>query len=829
MTPPRPIHLICNAHIDPVWLWEWQEGAACALSTFRTAADLCEEFPGFIFNHNEALLYGWIKEYEPSLFERIQKLVRAGRWHVMGGWHLQPDCNMPSGESLIRQILVGRRFFTEHFGVEPRTAINFDSFGHSRGLVQILARCGFDSYIFTRPSGGPGNPEEPVFTWIGFDGSRITALRCPSYGTPMGKAREAIENQVVARGGTGPLAVLWGVGNHGGGPSRKDLRDLSDKLASPDGAGFRHSTPEQFFDDLRAGNPHLPEHHAGLNPVMVGCYTSQVRIKQKHRRLENGLLTLEKMAAAADGFGLANYPKQEISRAWEDLLTAQFHDILPGTSTAPAEEASLELLDHGLMDVARLQTRAFFALAAGQPAAAPDTLPILVYNPHPFPVRTEIECELQLADQNYEDSFTFTPVYQNGSVVPCQNEKEESNIALDWRKRVAFLAELAPMQISRFDCVPQRVAARPKPPLVESGGHFTFEAGAVRIEINTTTGLIDHYSVNGIAQLAAGALQPVVLPDNADPWAMTVASFGPSDGVFELMDCGEATRFSGLDDPAVPAVRVIEDGALRTVVEVVLRYRDSRICQHYLLSKTGGGIEVRLRVFWQEKDRMLKLAIPLASACTGATRQDVFGVCPFPTDGAESVHQQWIALSHGDGQALTVINDGCHGADLLGGALRLSLLRSPAYSAHPIPERPIVPPGRFTPRSDQGERLFRFWLQGGPAAKLLAGIERESAIRNEKPIALSCFPSGEGTPRGAFCEVDAPAIRMSCLKRGEEGGIIVRLYETTGSARAATIRFPWCHAEHQLHFSPFEIQTIRFDPATGRFESIAPLESPAHA
>jgi alpha-mannosidase len=171
-----------------------------------------------------------------------------------------------------------------------------------------------------------------------------------------------------------------------------------------------------------------------------------------------------------------------------------------------------------------------------------------------------------------------------------------------------------------------------------------------------------------------------------------------------------------------------------------------------------------------------------------------------------------------------LINDGCHGADFLDGALRLSLLRSPAYSAHPIPDRPVVPPGRFTPRIDQGERLFRFWLQGGPAAQLLAGIDRESAIRNEKPLALSCFPSGGGTPRGAFCEVDDPAIRMSCLKRGEEGGLVVRLYETTGTARAATICFPWCEAQHLVRFAPFEIQTLRFDPVTGRFESIAPMD-----
>ena len=146
------IHLVCNAHIDPVWQWEWEEGAASAVSTFRAAADFCEEFDDFVFCHNEALLYQWVEEYEPKLFKRIQKLVAAGKWHIMGGWYLQSDCNMPSGESIIRQMQIGRAYFREKFGVENTTAVSFDAFGHNRGLVQLLKKAGYDSYLFMRPS-----------------------------------------------------------------------------------------------------------------------------------------------------------------------------------------------------------------------------------------------------------------------------------------------------------------------------------------------------------------------------------------------------------------------------------------------------------------------------------------------------------------------------------------------------------------------------------------------------------------------------------------------------------------------------------------------------
>jgi alpha-mannosidase len=193
------LHLICNAHLDPVWLWEWEEGAAEANSTFRVAADLCEEFSGFVFNHNEVTLYRWVEEYEPALFARIQRLVAEGKWHIMGGWYLQPDCNMPSGESFVRQILVGKGYFKDKFGVEPTTAINFDPFGHNRGLVQILRKAGYDSYLFCRPGQDDCALPSDDFTWVGFDGSEIMGHRSSSfYNQPLGKAHEKVENWIQA-------------------------------------------------------------------------------------------------------------------------------------------------------------------------------------------------------------------------------------------------------------------------------------------------------------------------------------------------------------------------------------------------------------------------------------------------------------------------------------------------------------------------------------------------------------------------------------------------------------------------------------------------------
>lgn len=246
------IHLICNAHLDPAWLWELEEGIAEALATFRIAADLCEENDHFVFNHNEAILYKWVLEHDKELFERIKRLVREGKWHIMGGWFLQPDCNMPSGESMIRQIEVGRAFFEEHFGTRITTAINFDPFGHSRSLVQILAGCGYDSYIITRPSKNFIDLPDHIFRWVGYDGSQVLCIRRICYNSLLGKATELIERTIAAEGEREVLPVLWGIGNHGGGPSRQDIRMIEELKESRREAGqlLIHSTAESCVADL---------------------------------------------------------------------------------------------------------------------------------------------------------------------------------------------------------------------------------------------------------------------------------------------------------------------------------------------------------------------------------------------------------------------------------------------------------------------------------------------------------------------------------------------------------------------------------------------------
>jgi alpha-mannosidase len=819
----RKLHLLSNAHLDPVWQWEWEEGAAAALSTFRAAADFCEEYDHYVFNHNEVILYKWVEEYEPVLFLRIQELVKLGKWNIMGGWYLQPDCNMPSGESITRQILMGRTYFQEKFGVRPTTAINFDSFGHTRGLVQIMEQAGFDSYIFQRPDDGLNLPAQD-FIWSGFNGSKIMGHKIGGgYSSLLGKSHEKIQNWLKDNTQEEIGLILWGVGNHGGGPSRIDLNAIADLMKESTEVEITHSTPEQYFAELKELKT-LPLYESDLNPRFVGCYTSMIRVKQKHRQLENELFMTEKMVTAAAAQGLMTYPKADLDEALFDLMTSQFHDILPGTSIQTAEEASLRQLEHGLEIAARLRTRAFFALSGGQPKAALKEYPVLVYNPHPYPVKQIVECEFMLEDQNWAEQFSLPVIYRDGVRLNSQPEKELSNLNLDWRKRVVFEAELAPSSMNRFDCRIESVDSKPVPQLKEEKGRYVFDNSRLHVVINSSTGLIDEYTVDGVSLLQKNAFLPLVIKDNEDPWRMDTNAFPQVIGSFHLMDPGQGTDFSGVKHALLPSVRVIEDGEVRTVIEAVLSYNNSYICQTYKLPKEGTEMEVQLRVYWNEKDKMLKLSVPTLLSDGQYRGQTAFGISDLAVDGTETVSQRWVSVEEPSadaqgGLAVTCINDGIYGSDFREGEIRFSLLRGAGYCAHPIGDRPIMVQDRFMPRIDQGERRYTFWFNGGEQVDRLEKIDREAMIKNERPYALSFFPSGAGEQPETFIHVEDDVVQMSALKKAEHGGqYIVRLFEPTGTARATTVSFPSLQLKQEVQLNGFEIKTFVLDTEQGTLE-----------
>jgi alpha-mannosidase len=811
----RMLILVCNAHLDPVWLWQWQEGLGEALATFRAAAQLCEEFDGFAFCHNEAVLYQWVEEYEPELFEEIQELVQQKKWHIMGGWYLQPDCNLPSGESLVRQVLVGRRYFKEKFDAEPMVAVNVDSFGHSRGLVQILAKSGYQGYLFCRPDGTHLEVPGDDFVWVGYDGSEVLAHRAAEhYNSQRCQAGRKIRCWIEKNSGGDVGLLLWGIGNHGGGPSREDLQQIADMQREEVEWDIRHGTPEAYFGWLEPKKATLGRVASDLNPWAVGCYTSMARVKQRHRQLENDYYLTEKMVTNAALQDLMTYPGDKLRLALEDLMFCEFHDVLPGSSIGEVEDDAVRRMDHGMEILSRLRTQAFFAMAAGQEPAGEGEFPLLVYNPHPFDINDTVVCEFQPLEPNANrDVFLMPEVTDSaGNGVPFQLEKESCNIQVDQRKRVVFRAKLKAASMHRFSCYLKEVDAGNKPS-VRQVSQSGFVSDECEVVVNPVTGLMDRYRVGGVDFLKYQPIRLLVMQDTPDPWGMKVRGFRDMEGGFGLMSDRDSAAFAGVGAGELASIRVIEDGAVRSVVEALFQYHHSTACIRYKIPKVGSEIEIEIRVYWNEKDRMLKLAIPTCLRDGRCRGQVAYGVQEFDRYGEELVAQKWVAVVSKDGeQAITVINDRTYGFDFNQGELRLSLLRSAAYAGHPVDGTPIVRQDRFEPRIDQGEHVFRFWVNAGRAEERLARVDREAVVKNEPPIALCCYPSGDGRKVHPGVRLSDDVVQVGALKMAEDGDwLIIRLYEPTGNARETRVSVPALDLGFDVGLGAFEIKTMGVD------------------
>lgn len=805
----KTIHMICNAHLDPVWLWRWEEGCTEAISTFRTAADLLDAYPGLTFNHNESILYRWVEKYDPALFERIRIHVKNGRWHIMGGWYLQPDCNMPAGESLVRNIQAGRRYFAEKFGVHPTTAINFDSFGHTRGLVQILKQAGYDSYIVCR-SGGHKKPfDGQDFRWTGLDGSEVVVhFSKENYNSVWGHAAEELERFLPRVADEEITLFLWGVGDHGGGPTREDMVKIQ-KMAADKARELeiRHSTPEAYFDALDKNA--LPCYDEGLNPIANGCYTSQIRIKQKHRELESQLYMGEKMASAAAAAGRA-YPFEAFKQAEEDLLFSEFHDALPGTGTHLVEEDTLRLLDHGLEIMSRENLASFLALTAGQEKLIDGCSCFFLYNPHPYDLTGVFSCEVGLPKQNWEKNFMFPECFINGQPVTCQCEKEINHFCIDWRKMVTVQTTLPASSLTRVDVAWKPLPARPVFEAIDHLPSYLFDNGRMQVKINTATGLVDSYRVDGVEHLRPGSFCPVAYEDGYNPWGIGSRRKGRRQ--FQLLRTTEGSEFSGITDRVIPSVRIIEDGPVRTVVEAVFGLEHSRICQRYLLPKSGTDFELEALVEWNEKQQFLKLE------CSTAAGQPI-GQIAFGREALykdeEFVYQNWAAV-RGETHTLAVINNGIHGGRYQdtaeGGVLGLTLLRSAGYTAAADAAGHPYTGDRFERRMDQGQRVYRFKVAAGANDILLHEIDALAQSFNQAPYALAFSPSGAGEAPGRLCSMDNPAIQLSAFKAAEDKkGFIIRLYEGEGKAQSVNLSLPVAGITQRLDFSPFQIRTFRLD------------------
>lgn len=821
----KNIHLIANAHLDPVWLWRWQEGCSEALSTFLTVYEMTEEFHGFIFNHNESLLYEWVKENNPALYKNIQTAVREGKWSIMGGWYLQPDCNMPSGESLIRNIEKGRRFFKKEFGKMPATAINFDSFGHSRGLVQILKKTGYDSYLVCRPAENNYEFPNQDFIWEGLDSSTVIVHRSDeNYNSVWGEAKKELLEFLPKKESEEVFLFLWGVGDHGGGPSRKDLRDLGELIPDKGKYHIMHSTPEAYFQELKGQKLSLPVVKRGLNPVAQGCYTSQIRVKQKHRLLENEIYSLEKMAVHAEVLTGRKYPAKRLEKAIQALLFSEFHDALPGSGSPLVEEDTLRILDYGQEIAAREKHYAALALAQGEGRTVEGTSVILFYNPHPYDIAGVFTCETGLPKQNWTTDFMYPEVIFNGKSVPTQAEKENSNFSIDWRKNVVVYATLKAASLSRMDVYYKPLPCRPVFKEIISEPEYVFDNGEMKVVINTVTGLVKEYSIYGEVFLTEDSFQLVSFEDTYNPWGIKPQKEARR-REFKLLPAEEGSEFCGLKSTLIPSVRIIEDGQVRTTIEAVFGINGSKAFIRYKLPKQGKCFEIETGVHFAEKEEYLKLMLKMPCGFDKLHGQIIFGREELEKE-EETVSQKWImAENTAAGNSIAVINNGTYGGSLIPNELGITLLRSAGYTASDFIMGKALQEEQWAPRMEQGERFYRFQIAGGKSSELNCTIDRMAQSYNEEPYAFSYCPPGLGEKTKSFMEMDNPRVIVSALKKAEDSeDYILRLYEGTGEEAVVNISFLNGEFSQRITLKGFEIKTYRLCTAQKTLEETTMIE-----
>ena len=757
----KKLHLICNAHIDPVWQWTFDEGISAAIATFKSACDLADEYD-YIFCHNESLLYEEIERISPELFERIKTLVKKGKWKIMGGWYIQPDCLMPSGESIIRQIQTGREYFKKNFGVSPEIAVNFDSFGHSVGLVQILKKCGYKGYVATRPYKHQMDyPEGHFYRWVSPSGDSVLFSNFRGYGSLLGDAANKISIQ--AKDAEDVDAVLWGVGNHGGGASRKDLKDI-EKLKI-DGVKIFHSSLEDLFsDDIKIS----AEIDHSLVTCMPGCYSSMARIKQAHRDAENLLYSTEKLLSLAI---LAGYKTElsDLEKAQKKLLLAEFHDILPGSCVADGEANGLELLNTCKSIVKDYRTGAFMYFATGENPASDGEYPIFVFNPMPYEVSAPIEAEYMLKNQNWTEFHLLSKVYCGDKEIPSQEIKEDSNLNFDWRKKIIFDATLKPLSLTRFSVFSEKTA-----------GYIPFDKPAVTAEISEIT----------VGSPLKSEVTLEMYEDTADPWGMSETELkngmGKNPVPFRLMSEKESKDFIVSDDDISP-VHMIEDGDVMTAVEGFYRCGNTNAVIEYRRYKKYPYIDLKITVEYSEKNKLIKLKIP---APQGVTVGDGPYIVEEKTEKGELSFQKWIGVKKKDGETFAVINDGIYAGQVKDGFIYLTLLRGAGYCMHPIPidsegtiagERKLYPTDRYLPRIDSGRYTYRLRVMTGSIEE----VTEEAELFNQKPYAINVFPIGTGE-KTADIHTDKPVV-MPAAKTTADGEITMRFFNPEETEKTFTL------------------------------------------
>jgi alpha-mannosidase len=790
----RTLHLIGNSHIDPVWLWQWPEGYQEIRATFRSALDLMNEYPELIFTCDSAAYYEWIEEIDPAMFAEIQSRVAEGRWEIVGGWWVEPDCNLPSGESFVRHALISQRYFLEKFGRIATVGYNVDPFGHNAMLPQILRRSGMDAYVFMRPGPHEKTLPSPIFRWRSPDGSEVLAFRLPheycSSREDLGYHLDKSLAQLPAR--WVEMMAFYGVGNHGGGPTRENL----DSIRRLDGIGTMphlvHSTPRRFFDAMRDSGREFPVVDDELQHHAVGCYAAHSGIKRWMRRAETALGRAEIWSAVARTAVGAPYPADDLRLAWKGVLFNQFHDTLGGTAIEPAYRDARDQLGEASSIAARAENLAIQSISrAIDLPREPVSTPVVVFNPHAWPVRTLVEMEYGMLRQS--DGL----VDEAGDAVPFQQIQSYATV-LAGRSRVCFEADLPALGYRTYRIGPDR--PRPDPGTLRADA-TTLENEHVRLTLDPTTGeiasLVLREDGRDIVDLMAPGSRVAVVADTSDTWSHRTLAYRDEVGRFE----------------ATSPPELIEQGPVRALVRVDAAYGGSRCTIDYVLGAHAPSIEMRVILDWREKAHLGKVRLATAVDAETAWFEIPYGAIERRASGDEEPGQRWVDVSGPIAGAdatfgLAVLNDSKYSFDVVRGEIGVTAVRSPIFAHH----EPRVPqPGVRFQFQDIGVQRFTLSLLPHRGTWADAGLARPASELNQRPTLLmeSAHP-GRLPSTASYASVAPANLVLGAVKVAEdEDDLVVRLVETAGRATRALVDLPLWQRRFETDIGPFEIRTFR--------------------
>lgn len=806
MEKSKKMYMIGNAHIDPVWLWNWQEGFQEIKATFRSALDRMKEFDDFVFTCSAASYYQWVEENDPEMFEEIRTRVAEGRWVLAGGWWIQPDCNAGCGESYVRQGLYGQRYFLEKFGKLATFGYNVDSFGHNGMLPQILKKSGMDSYVFMRPGRHEKHLEGETFRWKSADGSEVLAYRIPfEYCSWPDQLTAHVERcaSLMKRDGDRMMS-FYGVGNHGGAPTIRNIESLHELNQRADLPELVLSTPDRYFADVRADGQALPEVTGELFHHSSGCYSAEMRIKSANRKTEAKLLEAEKLSVlSAALFGLP-YPREELTKAWKAVMFNQFHDIMAGTSIKSACEDALQEFSYAACIADHAANAALQKLTWKIDIPKEEGMrPLVVFNPNAFPAKQAVEVEMVTPKEH-----TVLLDWDNRQI-PYQLVQSEASC--NGRSRMVFVADLPALGYGVYRLAVRENMENEQPEKDES---LTAENDRLLLRVGQENGLLESLvnKADGTEFFKAPGAAPIVIRDESDTWSHGVVNFLDEKGAFRL-----------------EKVFCLEDGSVRKVIRSIYTYGKSRLYQDFMVYRELGYVTVRVRVDWQEHLSMLKLRFPLQLNYLRASYEIPYGVAQREPNGQEFPVQNFMDFEGANPgmetgiAGLSIITDTRSSCSTQNKDACVTVLRSPVFAQHePYQRREDLEYDYI----DNGVSEFTYYLyphcgcwEHGKTVQLARSIL-------QKPITLfETYHEGPLPQHRSFVQVTGGHALLNVMKQAEDGSgdVILRLYETAGIGGRTEVALPFLETAVQLEFTPWEIKTVRID-AAGQWRETDMLE-----